>query len=413
MAVGRIPVPRAALVLYLMVGIANVLAFGYQFVMPRLLRPAEFAILTQLFGILLVESIGTQVVQAATAKLAAQYRARGDDDALHVFARGWLRRMAIGAAPPAVAIAVSAPLVAPALDLTTFSAAMLGVTLFLSIATTFGFGLLQGLGRFVWLGACLIAQAGTRLGLGALFVLLGLGVDGAFAGATLALVASSLLAFVPLRRLLRAPVVERAEEIGAGETRFFLLAGVVILAYAGLTNVDAVLARVLLSASDAGAYAGAITLGKIVLFAPVAVGFILLERTARAHERGEDTDRALYLALAFVVATSGAVAAGYAIAPAFFTGIVVGGQYPATPALVPLYGLAALANALLSIWNAYFIGRGHMRIGIVLAVALVAEVVLLVAFGRDAGSMVRIVAGVAVTTLAIAVAAFAITRARR
>ena len=411
--IGLTRIPRAALVLYIMVGIANVLAFGYQFVMPRLLRPAEFAILTQLFGILLVESIGTQVVQAATAKLAAQYRARGDEDALHAFARRWLRRMGLGAALPAAAIALSAPLVAPALDVTTFSAALLGVTLFLSIATTFGFGLLQGLGRFVWLGAALIAQAGTRLGLGAALVLLGLGVDGAFAGATLALVVSSLLAFVPLRRLLRAPAVERTEEVGTGETRFFLLAGVVILAYAGLTNIDAVLARVLLSPSDAGAYAGAITLGKVVLFAPVAIGFILLERTARAHERGEDTDRVLYLALGFVLATSGAVAAGYAIAPDFFTAIVVGAQYPATPALVPLYGLAALSYALLGIWNAYFIGRGEMRIGVVLAAALAVEVALLVLFGRDAASMVRIVAGVAVTTLLIAVAKFAIMKARR
>ena len=396
-----------------MVGVANVLAFGYQFVMPRLLRPHEFAVLTQLFGILLVESIGTQVVQTATAKLAAQYRARGDEDALHAFARRWLRRIGIGAALPAAAIALAAPIVASALDLTTLSAAMLGVTLFLSIATTFGFGLLQGLGRFVALGAGLIAQAGTRLGLGALLVLLGFGVDGAFAGATLALVVSSLVAFFPLRSLLRAPAVERAEVVGSGETRFFLRAGVVIFAYAGLTNIDAVLARVLLSASDAGAYAGAITLGKVILFAPVAVAFILLERTARAHERGQDTDRPLYLALTFVLATSGAVAAGYAIAPAFFTGIVVGAQYAATPALVPLYGLAALSNALLSIWNAYFIGRGEMRIGIVLAAALAVEIALLVTLGRDAASMVRIVAGVAVTTLAVAVAAFALTKARR
>lgn len=396
-----------------MVGIANVLAFGYQFVMPRLLRPHEFAVLTQLFGILLVESIGTQVVQTATAKLAAQYRARGDEDALHAFARRWLRRIGIGAALPAAAIVAASPLVAPALDLTTLSAAMLGLTLFLSIATTFGFGLLQGLGRFVALGSGLIAQAGTRLGLGVLLVLIGAGVDGAFAGATLALVVSSLVAFVPLRALLRAPAVERTESAPSGETRFFLRAGVVILAYAGLTNIDAVLARSLLSESDAGAYAGAITLGKVILFAPVAVAFILLERTARAHERGQDTDRPLYLALGFVLLTSGAVAAGYAIAPTFFTGIVVGAQYSATPALVPLYGLAALANALLSIWNAYFIGRGEMRIGIVLALALAVEIALLVTLGRDAGAMVRIVAGVAVTTLVIAVAAFALTKARR
>ncbi|CAN5204969.1 oligosaccharide flippase family protein [soil metagenome] len=381
--------------------------------MPRLLRPAEFAMLTQLFGILLVEAIGTQVIQSATAKLAAQYRARENDAALHVFVRRWLRRIAVGALVPSVLLVAASPLLAGALQLTTLSVALLGVTLFLAIVLTFALGLLQGLGRFGWLGANLITQAGTRLLLGAALVLVGTGVDGAFLGAALAYVAAVVLAGFPLSQLLRAAHgADQEPHLAPGETRFFLLAGVVILAYAGLTNVDAVLARVLLAERDAGAYAGAITMGKIVLFAPVAVGFLLLERTARAPERGEDTERPLFLALAFVLVTSGLIALLYIVAPAFVTGIVVGSQYTETPALVPLYGIAALANALLSIWNAYFIGKGQMRVGLLLAGALLAETVLLVLLAHDGASMVRIVLGVAVVTQAAAVVTFALTRRR-
>ena len=135
-----------------------------------------------------------------------------------------------------------------------------------------------------------------------------------------------------------------------------------------MTNVDAVLARSVLAPVEAGAYAGAVTLGKIVLFAPIAVGFLLLERTSRAHARGEPTERALFLSLAFVLATSGIVALAYVVAPAFFVGIVVGDQYPTTAAVVPLYGAAALANALLNLWISYFVGRGEMRVGVLLAV---------------------------------------------
>src|SRR5439155_1627865 len=91
-------------------------------------------------------------------------------------------------------------------------------------------------------------------------------------------------------------------ELGAAETRFFALAAVVLLAYAALTNIDAVLAPAILTPADAGTYAGGVTLGKIVLFAPIAIGFLLLERTARAHARGEPTERPLFLALGFVLA---------------------------------------------------------------------------------------------------------------
>jgi O-antigen/teichoic acid export membrane protein len=154
-------------------------------------------------------------------------------------------------------------------------------------------------------------------------------------------------------------------------------------------------------------------MGKIVLFAPIAVGFLLLERTARAHAKGEDTDRALYLALGFVLVTSGLVAAVYLLAPGFVVSIVVGSQYPETVHIVGIYGVAALANALLNLWIAYFIGRGEMRVGVLLALAVVAEIVLLLTTVTDGVSMARVVLIVALATQAAAVGTFVLTRVRR
>src|SRR5438477_7649359 len=76
--------------------IANVLAYGYQVVMARLLRPEDYAILTALFGILILESLSAQVIQSGTARIAAQYRALGEENALHVFVRRWGWRIVIG-----------------------------------------------------------------------------------------------------------------------------------------------------------------------------------------------------------------------------------------------------------------------------------------------------------------------------
>jgi len=398
---------RAELFLYVTTAVANALAFGYQFVMARLLRPDEFALLTQLFGVLVIEAISTQVIQAATAKLAAQYRAREDDAALHVFVRRWLRRIVLLAVPPAVLVAILAVPVSAAIGVPALAASLLGVTLGLAGLLTFTLGLLQGLRHFYWLGTDLIAQSFTRLLAGTVLVLLGTGVNGAFVGATLALLVGALVSFVPLRGLFRAArgAVHEAA-LGSQETRFFLTAAVVLLAYAGLINADAVLAPLLLGSVEAGAYAGAVTVAKVILFAPIAVGFILLEATARQHERGADTDRALFLALAFVLVTSGAVALAYLVAPGFFVGLVVGSQYPLAARLVPLYAVAALSNALLNIWIAYFVGRGRTSIGSILAIGLVIEVALLVFFGRDAESMVRIVTAVALGMQLVAIGTF-------
>ena len=401
------------LYLFIATFVANVLGYGYQVVMARLLRPEEYAVLTALFGILILESISSQVIQSATAKLAAQYRARDEEAALHAFVRRWAVRVGGGAAAVGLLVALLSGAIAGALALPALSVTLLGLTLFLALVFTFGLGLLQGLARFVWMGTALIAQAGARLAVGVVLVLAGLGVDGAFTGAMAAIALSLGVLAVPLVPLFRAARGSTVKhELGPAETRFFALSAVVLLAYAALTNIDAVLARSLLRPEDSGAYAGAITMGKIVLFAPIAIGFLLLERTARAHARGEDTDRALYLALAFVLATSGLVALAYILLPEFLVPIVVGSQYPETAKIVGTYGVAALANALLNLWISYFIGRGEMRVGLLLAVAVVAEILLLLTSATDPLGMARIVLGVALATQAAAVATFVVRKVR-
>jgi len=394
--------------------IANVLGYGYQVVMARLLRPEDYAILVALFGVLILESISSQVIQSATAKLAAQYKARADEPALHRFVRRWSARIVVAVAAIALAVAALAGPISSGLALPAFTVVLLGVSLFFAGVLTFAIGLLQGLGRFGWMGSVLIAQAGTRLVLGIGLVLLGGGVVGAFTGATAAVGVSLLVAVVPLVALLRAARgAATVVELGRSETRFFALAAIVLLAYAALTNIDAVLARSVLAPQEAGAYAGAVTLGKIVLFAPIAVGYLLLERTSRAHARGEPTERPLYLALAFVLATSGVVALAYLVAPVFFVRLVVGDQYPETPGIAPIYGVAALANALLNLWISYFVGRGEMRVGLLLAAAVVLEVALLLLVATDAISVARIVLVVALATQGAAIATFIVERSRK
>ena len=391
--------------------VANVLGFGYQLVMARLLTAEQYAILIALFGVLILESISSQVIQSATAKLAAQYRARDEEGALHQFVRRWSTRVAIAMALLALLVVALAGPISAALALPTIAVAILGVSLFFAGMFTFAVGLLQGLARFGWMGSVLIVQAGSRLVLGVAFVLLGFGVNGAFAGAAAAIAVSVLVAALPLAPLLRA--ARRATttvELGADETRFFAFAAVVLLAYAALTNVDAVLAPAVLSPAEAGTYAGAVTLGKIVLFAPIALGFLILERTARAHARGEPTERPLFVALGLVLATSGLAALAYVVAPAFFVNLVVGSQYPATVAVAPIYGIAALSNALLNLWISYFVGRGEMRVGLILALAVVVEIALLLMTATDAVSVARIVLAVAIATQAVAIVTFFVER---
>src|SRR5260221_1363436 len=153
--------------------IANVFGYGYQVVMARLLDPGDYAILTALFGVLILESLSAQVIQSATARLAAQYRALDDEPALHVFVRRWARRIGFLAGPPSLAIVLAAPYIGPALSLPIADVMLFGVALFIAAPLTFTGCLRQGLGPFGWFGWDFISQAISRLVVGGPLVALG------------------------------------------------------------------------------------------------------------------------------------------------------------------------------------------------------------------------------------------------
>ena len=387
--------------------------------MARLLRPDEYAGLTAFFAVLILEQTGGQVIQSATARLVAQHAAHGDDPALHSFVRRWTTRILLLGGVPAVAVVAAAPIVRIA-AFSPFAVATLGATVFFAAVLTFTLGLLQGLARFGWFGSVYIAMSLARLVAGVALVLLFAQVatplrpqHGAFLGAALALLVGVVGTLIPLAPLLRA-ARGTIHEIHAGpkEVRFFLFAAVIFLAYAALTFVDGLLAPLRIP-DEAGAYAGAITMAKVILFAPIAVGFILLERTSNADALGRDADRYLYASLGFVLVTSGAVAIAYLVAPAFFTTIIVGTQYPLAAQLIGPYGIAALSNALLSLWVAYFVGRGLMGYGVVLAVAVALEIALILIAGKDAATMVRIVLVVSLAMQALALLRYGADRLAR
>lgn len=383
--------------LFLAVNVANLLAYLYQVAMLRLLPPAEFSILVALFAALIIEAQGIQLIQQAAAKIVADRRAVGDEPAIAAFVRSWGLRIALVVAIPSILLALATPLASPALGFPAPTVAMLGASLLFASLFAFGAGVLQGLGRFVWLGGLLIAQAGARLVLGVLLVLAGLGVVGAFGAAAAAIALSFVAAAVPLRSLLFRPARADAPAVG----RFFFGAAAVFFSYAALVNVDALLAPVLLPRVDAGAYAAAVTMGKIALFAPLGLSFFLLERTASAYAVGAPTRPTFYLILITVVAVSGAVAAVYLLLPELATRIVAGEAYLASVSvLIGTYGIVAFSNAVLNVWIAYFVGVGRLRVGALYALAVVALAVALAAGTREPLAMARTVL---VATLAMQV----------
>jgi O-antigen/teichoic acid export membrane protein len=258
-------------------------------------------------------------------------------------------------------------------------------------------GLLQGLERFGALAAVMVAGAAVKLAAGLALVAAGLGVSGAMAGvAAGALLAS--LAGLRLASPIGPPpgVVDRPppptpwsgwwREVGTATTG---LLGLFLLA-----NLDVLLARHYLDRAAAGRYALGAVVAKIAFWAPQFVVTVIFPRLVGAAD-----PRRLLAGSAGLIVGFGALLAG-ALALADRVGLavpVLGGGYAGLGPLLPLFAAIGTALALVQLLLFEGIATRDRRMGRAVAVALVAEAVLV------AGPLHGSVAQVAGTALAVAV----------
>ena len=130
------------------------------------------------------------------------------------------------------------------------------------------------------------AEAGGRLVIGLALVLAGLGVEGAYLGTPLSMLATSLLLWVVIRRRLgRPPDHEERRRLRAlvGDAWAPIL-GLTLLAV--LQNIDVILVKHQIGGDKAGSYAAAAVAAKAVIWVAVGVGLYLLPEATRRAARG-------------------------------------------------------------------------------------------------------------------------------
>ena len=167
---------------------------------------------------------------------------------------------------------------------------------------------------------------------------------GAMVGLTLGSMTTLLIGLAVLR-----PVVGRSTAALPGFVRESLHATHALGALFVLTNVDIILARVLLSADEAGLYAVGSIVTKIAFWLPQFVGVVAFPRMAD-HRRARATTIAV-----LAVAGIGAVAvAGTAVFAAQIVSVIGGTDYSA---LAPILWLFAAAGGMYAVGQAMLLSR--------------------------------------------------------
>ena len=117
--------------------------------------------------------------------------------------------------------------------------------------------------------------------------------------------------------------------------------------------MDAILVKLLFDPETAGNYGPVVTLGKINLFIPLAMGMVLFPKATQRQARGRDPRPVLLLALLVTLLPGLVLTILYFLFPAWLVSTILGGAYQDPGLVLGLVGLATTLFATLNIWLNY------------------------------------------------------------
>jgi O-antigen/teichoic acid export membrane protein len=382
--------------------LAGGLDYLYNVLTGRWLDPVEFGVLVSVTALLQVAVHLTNVIRNIVAYYTADLSSRpGSQPQTGPFVRQawrWSWRWGLVAT---LAAALLSPLAAPLLQLDTprplWAASLTLLLLFLRPVTD---GALQGLQRFTGLAAVQVTQALLRLLLAALLIWQGWQAFGALLALPLASTLALLLALVWLRpqfRAGRSPLHQVVSWRYSAQT----LAG--LLAFALLINLDAIVVKLAFDPLTAGNYGPVVTLGKMNLFVPLAIGMVLFPKATQRQASGRDPRPVLLLALLVTLLPGLTLTTLYFLWPGPIVHTIFGDAYQNPGLVLGLIGLATTLFAALNIWLNYALSLQRPAFVAALVTVVAAQLIGLTLFhdSLTAIAAVTVAAGLAGNTAAL------------
>ena len=320
----------------------NVVGYLVAVAAARHLPTASYGEFTALLGGLLVACVPAVALQATVARAVAQRPASELEGPRE---RALLLRCAAVGMLSSGGAALAAPLVAAFLQISVAGPLWLAAQLAPFAVLAGAMGILQGAQRFAALATAVVAQA-----VGKTFALLPLLRDRSPAAALAALgVGTAAAAFVALLLVKKGVLLRRGAAgptLGELPGRRELGAAVSgLLALLVLANLDLLLARNVLPATESGRYAAGSVLAKAAFWLPQSIAVLVFPRLASSAANHQLLRRALGL----VIGLGGLELLGCGLLAGPVLRLTFGQQYTSLAAIAPLYVVQGAALAVLQL----------------------------------------------------------------
>lgn len=360
---------------------AGGLDYSVNVVAGRWLEPIDFGVFVSVTALLQVFLLLSIAIRMVVAVHTAEFALAGGQCVAPFLRRVWHWSWQWGLIATALAVLAS-PLAVPVLQLPNawplWAGSLALLPLFLREAT---FGALQGIQSFTLLGIAQVVPALLRLIFGIGLILAGGRAAGAILAQPLAYALGALLTLWWLWPYYRRGNAGISGPGVSWSSSLSTMGGLAVLAL--MTNLDALFVKIFYSPEAAGNYGPVVTLERISLFLPWAVGLLLLPKVVQHKMAGRDPRPLLVLALAAALAPGLAITGLYFLFPGAVVRLMFGSAYADPGVVLGLAGLAASLYGGLNIWLNYAVSLKRHAFMFILACILVLQAAGMYLLGRD------------------------------
>lgn len=362
--------------------VSNAIALIFTVVFARVLGAAGYATLAVLVSALIILAVPGSALQIAVARQLSRGLAQGDSSAASGVWR-WLERLAVATVVVALLAIPLRGVIASIINVDeSWAAAAVPVSAMLWAMLCVERGALQGLGSYRLVALSLVGEAVGRLGFALVLVGVGLDAPGAFLGNALCFIAVGVALGIALAG--RLPAHGRGT---APELRDLLLsARVPVIALSllfGLQELHIIVVKHNVSDDAAGSYAVAAVAAKAIIWVAVGLGLYLLPEATRRANAGIDARPILSRSLAVIGLCALPALAIFTFGGEQLLKAAFGEDLTGSANALPWLGLAMTMLSCTNLSVQYLLALHRRAFVAVLAVAVVAEVVVLAGMGAN------------------------------
>ncbi len=388
---------KGASLMVMLTLVGSAVNYSSNLVFSRLLKPASYGDLTALLALLVVITIPTGAAQTVIAERVASYRAKGRFDRVGYLIRYAFAHVTVIAIAVGVLYTLSIPLIVDLLDLqATGPAIALAPLVMLTFLLPVAMGTLQGMDRYLAYGSMLLAIAVSRVAFGVPWALSPAGGSGgALAGQALGVGVVLVCACWLLRGdlIIRRGTGAATSGLRRKPDARAVSASLAFIAFAVISNLDILMAKLFLPSKEVGLYAALSTIGKVVMFLPGAVAVVMVPNAARARHSSRDAGRVLRIAAMLVVVTTVIAAVPAALQPELVIRTMFGADYlGATNGVLPIV-CAGAGMALLYLLVIYSVAIEDRRWSMLIGAGILLQITGITLF-HDSPTQIAVVQAV-------------------